>query len=154
MYMSASPHRAHSESQKSFSYSIPSSWNCLPKFGAVPTPVTTPASNYFQSVHRRRNPRVSLHSSCRGLRLSASDSSIGPLNHHQSMDFSSTPARVFFPGEFLHRYPWWILVFFSISTPQQPLSLSLTPAVSAPFPPLLPCAALPSAAGGHGGAQP
>ena len=78
---------------------IPSSRYCSPKFGAVPTPATTPASNYSQSVHRLRNPRVPLRSSRRGLRRSAFGSSIGSPNLRQSTDFSSAPARVFFPGE-------------------------------------------------------
>jgi hypothetical protein len=123
--------------------SIPSSQNCSPKFGGVPTPTTTPTSNYSQSVHRLRNPRVPLRSSHRGLRRSASGSSIGPLNLRQSMISSTAPARVFFPGEFLYCHPWWILLFFSFSTPQQPISLSLTPGTSARPLPLLPCAAPP-----------
>jgi hypothetical protein len=113
--------------------SIPSSLNCSPKFGAVQTPTTTSTNNYFQSVHRRRNPRVPLCSSRRVLRLIASNLLIGPPNHCQSTDFSLAPARVLFPSEFLHCHPWWILVFFSVSTPQQPLSLYLTPDASTSF---------------------
>jgi hypothetical protein len=86
---------ALSESQNGFPDSFLIFWNCSPKFGAVLTPV----SNYFKSVRRRRNPRVPLHSSCRGLRLNASGLSIRSTNLHPSMDFSSTLARVFFPGE-------------------------------------------------------
>jgi hypothetical protein len=69
------------------------------KFGAVPTPATTPASNYSQSVYRLRNPRVPLRSSRRGLRRSAFGLSIGSPNLRQSTDLASAPARVFFPGE-------------------------------------------------------
>jgi hypothetical protein len=61
--------------------------------------VTTPASNYSQSVHRLPNPRVPLRSSHRGLRRSAFGSSIGLPNLRQSMDLTSAPAKVFFPGE-------------------------------------------------------
>jgi hypothetical protein len=61
--------------------------------------VITPASNYSQSVHRLPNPRVPLRSSCRGLRQGAFGSSIGPSNLRKSTDFSSAPARVFFPDE-------------------------------------------------------
>jgi hypothetical protein len=61
-----------------FPNSIPSSRYCSPKFGAVPTPATTPTSNYSQFVHRLRNPRVPLRSSRRGLRRDAFGSSIGP----------------------------------------------------------------------------
>jgi hypothetical protein len=93
--MPASPCWARSRARKGSSDSIPSSQNCSPKFGAVPTP----ASNYFQSVHRLRNPRVPLHSSCWGLYLGASGSSIGPSNLHQSTISYSALARVFFPGE-------------------------------------------------------
>jgi nitroreductase len=70
--------------------------------GAVPTPATTPASNYSQFVHRLWNPRVPLRSSCRGLHRSAFGLSIGSPNLRQSMDFSSAPARVFFPVRNLH----------------------------------------------------
>jgi hypothetical protein len=59
-------------------------------------------SNYCQSVHRLRNPRVPLRSYRRGLRRGATGSSIGPPNLRQSTDLSLAPARVFFPGELLH----------------------------------------------------
>jgi hypothetical protein len=82
-----------------FSDSIPSSRNCSPQFGAVPTPAITPTSNYSQSVNRLWNPRIPLHLSRQGLRLGASNSSIRHPNLHQSMISSSALARVFFPGE-------------------------------------------------------
>jgi hypothetical protein len=75
--------------------SIPSSRNCSPKFGSVPTP----ASNYSQSVHHLRNPRVPLRSSRRGLHLGASGSSIGPLNHHQLTDFLLGSSEGLLPWE-------------------------------------------------------
>ena len=50
-------------------------------------------------MHRLPNPRVPLRSSRRRLRRSAFGSSIGSPNLRQSTDFSSAPARVFFPGE-------------------------------------------------------
>jgi hypothetical protein len=78
---------------------IPSSRYCSPKFGAVPTPATTPASNYSQSMHRLRNLRVPLRLSRRLLHWGAFGSSMGPPNLRQSTDFSSAPARVFFLGE-------------------------------------------------------
>jgi hypothetical protein len=78
---------------------FPSSRNCSPKFGAVPTTATTPASNYSKSVHRPRNPRVLLRSPRRGLHCSASDLSIGPSNLCQSIISTSALAKVFFPGE-------------------------------------------------------
>jgi hypothetical protein len=123
------------EHETVFPDSIPSSRNCSTKFGVAPTSTTNPTSNYSQSVHRLRNPRVPLHSSRRGLRRSVSDSSIGPPNLCQSTISSSALAKVFFPREFLHCHPWSILVFFSVSTPRQPLSLSLTPGAFAPTPP-------------------
>jgi hypothetical protein len=82
--------------------SIPSSRNRSPKFIAVPTPATTLVSNYSLSVHLLRNPKIPLRLSRRGLHRCASSSSIGPPNLRQSKDFSSAPARVFFPGELLH----------------------------------------------------
>jgi hypothetical protein len=66
---------------------------------AVPTPATTPTSNYSQSVHRLRNLRVPMRSSRRGLRLVVSDLLIRPPNLCQSTISSSAPARVFFPSE-------------------------------------------------------
>jgi hypothetical protein len=89
--------------------------------------VTTPASNYSQSVHRLPNPRVPLRSSRRGLRQSAFGSSIGPSNLRQSTDLASAPARVFFPGE----PPPWIstLVLYFFSPPcAAPLSPHRPPA--------------------------
>jgi hypothetical protein len=94
---------------------IPSSRYCSPKFGAVPTP----ASNYSQSMHRLRNPRVPLRSSRRGLRCSAFGSSIGPPNLWQSTDLASAPARVFFPGEkppLLHLEFFRFFVFPSVQS--------------------------------------
>jgi hypothetical protein len=54
--------------------SIHNSRNYSPKFRVVPTP----ASNYFQSVHRWQNSRVPLCSSHREVRPSVFDSSIRP----------------------------------------------------------------------------
>jgi hypothetical protein len=82
--------------------SIPSFRNCSPKFGAVPTPATTPVSNYSQYVHRRRNLRIPLRSFGRGLRRGVFVLSIGPPNLCQSKDFFSAPVKVFFPSELLH----------------------------------------------------
>jgi hypothetical protein len=122
---------------------IPSSRCCSPKFGAVPTP----ASNYSQSVHRLPNPRVPLRSSRRGLRRSVFGSSIGSSNLRQSMDFLSTPARVFFPGEkppLLHLGFLRFFVFPSVqSLSHSPLTFpdggaplpSVSPLRRRPFPP-------------------
>jgi hypothetical protein len=79
--------------------SIHNSRNCLPKFGAVPTPSTTPVSNYFQSMRRWQNPRVPLHSSRRELRPDAFDSSIRLLIRRQSTIFFLTPANFVFSRE-------------------------------------------------------
>jgi hypothetical protein len=70
-------------------------------------------SNYSQSVHRLRNLRVLLHSSHRGLRRSASGSSIGPTNLRQSMVFSSAPARVHFPVSLLHCFQHVFFILFN-----------------------------------------
>jgi hypothetical protein len=92
--------------------SIPISRNCSPKVGAVPTPTTTPTSNYSQSMHRLRKPRVPLRSSRRGLHLGMFGSWIGPPKLHQSTVSSSTSARVFFPGEKPPLLHLWFLRFF------------------------------------------
>jgi hypothetical protein len=76
-----------------FRDSFPISRNCTPKFGVV----TTPTSNYFKSVHHRRNPRVPLRSSRREIRPDAFDSSTRPTVRPQSVFFSSTPVRLSFP---------------------------------------------------------
>jgi hypothetical protein len=127
-----------------FPDSFPISRNCSPKFGAVPTPT----SNYIHFVRRRRNPMVPLLSSRWGLCLSASDSSIGTPNLHQSTDFSSVSVRVFFPGE----QPLLLSLCSSFSSP--PLSPSFSPLpLSLPWrrrPLCLPC----PATGGHGGPPP
>jgi hypothetical protein len=65
----------------------------------VPTPAKTPASSYFRSVCRRRNPRVPLRSSRRELRPGAFNSSIRPTVHPQSTNLCSTPVRVVFSVE-------------------------------------------------------
>jgi hypothetical protein len=44
----------------------------------IPTPATTPASNYFRYMCRRRNPTVPLHLSRRELRSGVFDLSIRP----------------------------------------------------------------------------
>jgi hypothetical protein len=89
----------------------------------VPTPATTPVSNYFRSVLHRRKPRVSLRSSHRGLSPGAFDSSIRSTVHPQSMNLYSTPARVVFSGEppFLYR---WFLHFLCFPVRAGPLSPS------------------------------
>jgi hypothetical protein len=123
---------------------IPSSRYCSPKFRAVPTPATTPASNYSQSVHRLPNPRVPLRSSRRGFHRSAFGSSIGSPNLRQSTDFASAPARVFFPGEkppLLHLGFLRFFVFPSVqSLSHSPLTFPAAtpllrfPSHGAPFP--------------------
>jgi hypothetical protein len=133
---------------------IPSSRYCSPKFGAVPTPATTPASNYSQSVHRLRNPRVPLRSSRRRLRRSAFGSSIGSPNLRQSTDFFSAPARVFFPGEKPPLLCLGFLRFFVFPSVQSISHSSLTfPGGGAPPPPFsLPGGApFPLPGGGGGG---
>jgi hypothetical protein len=110
--------------------SIPSSRNCSPKFRAVPTPVTTPTSNYSQSIHRLWNLRVPLHSSRWGLRRGASGSSIGPPNLHQSKDFPSALVRVLFPGKHLHSSS----LFSSISRVWECSTLFPCPAARCPAP--------------------
>jgi hypothetical protein len=69
--------------------SIWNSWNRSPKFGGV----STPASNYFWFVRRRRNPRVPLRSSRRELRPGASNLSIRPPDLRESVKLSSALAR-------------------------------------------------------------
>jgi hypothetical protein len=65
----------------------------------VPTLATTPTSNYFRSVRRRRNLRVPLHSSRRELCPGGFDSSIRPTVHPQSMVLCLAPKRVVFSHE-------------------------------------------------------
>jgi hypothetical protein len=60
----------------------------------VPSPATTPVSNYFRSVHHRWNPRVPMCSSCQELCPGAFDSSIRPTVRPQSVDLSSALAMV------------------------------------------------------------
>jgi hypothetical protein len=69
--------------------SIWNSRNRSPKFGGV----STPASNYFWFVRRRRNPRVPLCSSRRELRPGASNLSIQPPDLRESVKLSSALAR-------------------------------------------------------------
>jgi hypothetical protein len=97
---------------------------------AVPTPTTTPTSNYSQSMHRLRNLRVPLRSSRRGLRLGAYGLLIGPLNLYQSKDFPSAPTRVFFPSELLHSSS----LFSSISMVWESSTLFPCPCGTAPCP--------------------
>jgi hypothetical protein len=78
-----------------FPDSFPISQNCSPKFGGIPNP----ASNYFQSMYRRWNPRIPLCLFYRGLRLGASGSPIGPLNLHQSANLCSASTRSSSPSE-------------------------------------------------------
>jgi hypothetical protein len=75
-------------------------------------------------VHRLRNPRVPLRSSRRRLRRSVFGSSIGSPNLQQSTDFSSAPARVFFPGEKPPLFHLGFLRFFIFPSVQ---SLSHSP---------------------------
>jgi hypothetical protein len=72
-------------------------------------------------MHRLWNPRVPLHSSCRGLHLGASGSSIGHSNLHQSTISYSAPARVFFPGK---KPPLLYLVFLRFPVRAGPPSTS------------------------------
>jgi hypothetical protein len=112
---------------------IHNSWNCSSKFGAVPTLATTPASNYFQSVHCWKNPRVPLHSSRWELCLGAFYSSIQPSICCQSTIFFSAPVNSVFSSE-----PPPLLSKFFLHFPlyAQPLSLSplslFLPGVSPP----------------------
>jgi hypothetical protein len=91
-----------------FPDSFPISRYCSLKFGVVPTP----ASNYFESVRRRWNPRVRLRLSHRGLHLIVFGSSIGPPNLLQSANSSLAPTRVFFPGE---QPPLFVILFLRFS---------------------------------------
>jgi hypothetical protein len=120
----------------------------------VPTPATTPASNYSQSVHRLPNPRVPLRSSRRRLCRSAFGSSIGSPNLRQSTDFLSAPARVFFPGEKPPLLCLGFLRFFVFPSVQGlPHSLLTFPGGGAPppsdSPPMAPLS--PPGGGGDGG---
>jgi hypothetical protein len=90
-----SPRRARLEQKRFPQIQLPAPGIARRSLEAVPSPV----SNYSQSGHRLRNPRVPLRSSHRGLCWGMSGLSIGPLNLSQSMDFSSAPVRVFFLGE-------------------------------------------------------
>jgi hypothetical protein len=116
--------------------SIHNSRNCSPKFGAVPYPVTTPASNYFQFVRHWQNPRVQLCLPHRGLRPGAFGSSIGPLIRHQSTIFFLTPANFVPSGEQTPLFPSPFFVF-SVARSQPSLSLSPVPSLSPPRAPLL-----------------
>jgi hypothetical protein len=127
-------HRVFYKSRNCFPTFDPQFLELLTEVRAVPTP----ASNYFQSVRRWRNLRVSLHSSRRGLHLGTIDSLIRPLVRHQLTDFSSAPARAFFSGELP---PLFFMVFLRISRKSQsnpsrqpyPSPPSLLP-LHAPFP--------------------
>jgi hypothetical protein len=115
--------------------------------------VTTPASNYCQSVHRLPNLRVSLCSYRRGLRRDAFGSSVGPTNLRHSTDFSSAPARVFFPGEKPPLLCLGFLRFFVFPFAQGlPHSLLTLPGGGAPPPPFplpwRPYSPSPAVAGG------
>jgi hypothetical protein len=98
--------------------------NCSPKIEVVPTLTTTPASNYFQSVRRRRNPRILLCLSRWGLRPM--------LSVHRS-DLRFTVNRRFYPrlrqGFFLvrnhHDFGSLFFIFFTIVL--QPLPGRLLP---------------------------
>jgi hypothetical protein len=147
-----------SEHETFCSNPIPSSRYCSPKFGTVPTPATTPASNYSQSVHCLPNPRIPLRSSRRGLRRSAFGSSIGSPNLRQSTDFSSAPARVFFPGEKPPLLCLGFLRFFVFPSMQDlPHSLLIFPDGGAPplsvSPPMAPLFPSPAAAVADGGSR-
>jgi hypothetical protein len=96
------------------------------------------ASNYFQSVHRRRNPRIPLCSSRRVLRLGAFGSSIGPPIHRQSTIFSGEfspllPMKVLcFPSPYASIHldspsPWCPLFVFVFLLSLCPLSLPHSP---------------------------
>jgi hypothetical protein len=97
---------------------LPAPRNCSPKFSAV----STPASNYSQSVHRLRNPRAPLRSFRRWLRLGTSRLSIGPPNLRQSTVSSSALVRVFFPGE----KPLLLHLGFIVSPFSRPCRASLS----------------------------
>jgi hypothetical protein len=125
-----------------FSDSFPISRNCLPKFGAVPTLV----SNYFQSMSRRRNPRVPLRLSRRGLCLGAFGSSIESSNLRQSTNSSSAPARVFFPCELLHSCSLFCFISHGLVAPW-PRPPRVQPLQRAPLLPHAAAAATGSEAG-------
>jgi hypothetical protein len=108
--------------------------NYLSKFGAVPTP----ASNYFQSMHRWQNQRVLLRSSRQNLRLGALDSSIRPSVHRQSTDFFSASANFVFSGE-LSTLSSMFFLCFSSHVHNPPLSPSPYADHLPPLP-LSPCA--------------
>jgi hypothetical protein len=123
--------------------SIPSSRYCSPKFGAILTPATTPASNYSQSVHRLRNPRVPLRSSRRGLCRDAFGSSIGPPSLRQSMDSSRLRRGSSSSVSLLHGFQPSSSFFFSPPC-TAPLSLLTGPRRRDPHPcaPALPLPAV------------
>jgi hypothetical protein len=104
---------------------------------AVPTPTTTPASNYSQSVHRLWNPRIPLRSYRRGLRLGAFDSLIRLVVRRQSVFSFSSLASTFFSDEVHHCFSLFPLHFrrlYYILSPQPhpphgplPLAVQLVP---------------------------
>jgi hypothetical protein len=99
----------------------------------VLTPTTTPASNYFQSMRRRRNPRVPLCSSRRELRPGAFDSSIRSIVHPQSKILCSATARVVFSGEPSPLlYLWFLHVLRFSSVQGLPLPHLLSPGGDTP----------------------
>jgi hypothetical protein len=81
---------------------IRSAVSSSPKFGAIPTMATTPASNYFQSVRHWRNPRILLCSYRQGLCHGAFNSLVRPINLRQSTNFSSARRGSFSPVSKLH----------------------------------------------------
>jgi hypothetical protein len=101
--------------------SIHNSLNCSPKFGAVPTPVTTLVSNYFKSMRRCRNQRVPLRSYHRELHPGAFNSSIRPLVRCQSTVFLSASVNLDFSGE---QTPLFHSPFFVSSTARSHISIS------------------------------
>jgi hypothetical protein len=130
-----------------FADSFPISLNCSPKFEAVPPPVTTTMSKYFKFVRRRWDSRIPRCSSRRGLRLSVSRSSTGPLNLCQLTNFSSASMMVFFPSV----QPPLLSTCSSFSSPSRSPSLPLAPLPLHLPRPAVPCPPPTANIGGHGG---
>jgi hypothetical protein len=104
--------------------------------------VSTPTSNYSQSVYHLRNPRVPLRSSRRGLYRDAFSSSIGPPNLGQSMNSSQLRRGSSSPVSLLHGFQPSSSFFFS--PPCAALSLSPPAPDSATPHPSTPALPLPA----------
>ena len=130
---------------------IHNSRNSSPKFRAVPTSTTTPASNYVQFVRRWWNPRVLLLLSHWELRPDAFDSSIHlqfAINRWFSSQLRRTPSS---PISYLHCSSCFFFVVRRVKQTNpihvapRPLPSPRSPSLSPSLFPSLPSPPLPTA---------